>query len=53
MRVIVSELAITGVSDAFDDDDFQFARAVLLAVSRGLEVLGRFVAGDRLLEAPR
>jgi len=29
----------------------QFARAVLLAVRRGLEVLGRFVAGDRLLEA--
>src|SRR6266853_582302 len=26
------------------------ARAGLLAVRRGLEVLGRFVAGDRLLE---
>src|SRR5882757_8285890 len=39
------------VSDALDDDDLQLARAVLLAVSRGLEVLGRFVAGDRLLEA--
>jgi hypothetical protein len=39
------------VSDAFDDDDLQFARAVVLAVRRGIEVLGRFVAGDRLLEA--
>src|SRR5262245_14966423 len=39
------------VSDALDDDDLQLARAVLLAVRRGLEVLGRFVAGDRLLEA--
>ena len=50
-EVIVSELVITGVSDAFDDDDLQFARAVVLAVRRGIEVLGRFVAGDRLLEA--
>ena len=39
------------VSDALDDDDLQLARAVLLAVRRGLKVLGRFVAGDRLLEA--
>ena len=39
------------VSDAFDDDDLQFARAVLLAVRRGLKVFGRFVAADRLLEA--
>ena len=38
------------VSDALDDDDLQLARAVLLAVRRGLKVLGRFVAGDRLLE---
>src|SRR5258705_12655143 len=38
-------------SDALDDGDLQLARAVLLAVRRGLEVLGRFVAGDRLLEA--
>ena len=38
-------------SDALDDDDLQLARAVLLAVRRGLKVLGRFVAGDRLLEA--
>src|SRR5262245_13998870 len=42
---------VGGVSDALDDDDLQLARAVLLAVRRGLEVLGRFVAGDRLLEA--
>src|SRR5262249_20323675 len=33
------------------DDDLQFARAVLLAVRRGLEVFGGLVAGDRLLEA--
>ena len=39
------------VSDALDDDDLQLARAVLLAVRRGLKVFGRFVAGDRLLEA--
>src|SRR5215472_15352730 len=39
------------VSDALDDDDLQLARAVLLAVRRGLKVLRRFVAGDRLLEA--
>src|SRR5690349_13583875 len=39
------------VSDAFDDDDLQFACAVLLAMRGGLKVLGRFVAGDRLLEA--
>jgi hypothetical protein len=39
------------VSDTFDDDDLQLARAVLLAVRRGLKVLGRFVAGDRLFEA--
>src|SRR5215470_8529248 len=39
------------VSDTFDDDDLQLARAVLLAVCRGLEVLGRFVAGDSLFEA--
>src|SRR5882724_11548365 len=38
-------------SDALDDDDLQLARAALLAVRRGLKVLGRFVAGDRLLEA--
>src|SRR5258705_12137364 len=38
-------------SDALDDGDLQLARAVLLAVRRGLKVLGRFVAGDRLLEA--
>ena len=29
----------------------QLARAVLLAVRRGLKVFGRFVAADRLLEA--
>src|SRR5215470_17403833 len=39
------------VSDALDDDDLQLARAVLLAVRRGLKVFGRLVAGDRLLEA--
>src|SRR5215470_13430590 len=39
------------VSDALDDDDLQLACAVLLAVRRGFEVLGRLVAGDRLLEA--
>src|SRR5215472_277928 len=39
------------VSDTFDDDDLQLARAVLLAVRRGLKVLGRFVAGDRFFEA--
>src|SRR5262249_50533464 len=39
------------VSDALDDADLQLARAVLLTVRRGLKVLGRFVAGDRLLEA--
>src|SRR5262249_9286531 len=39
------------VSDALDDDDLQLPRAALLAVRRGLKVLGRFVAGDRLLEA--
>src|SRR5215813_1825922 len=39
------------VSDALDDDDLQLARAVLLAVRRGLKIFGRFVAGDRLLEA--
>src|SRR4030095_7196613 len=39
------------VSDAFDDDDLQFACAVLLAVRGGLEVLGRFVAGCPFLEA--
>src|SRR5262249_8019435 len=42
--------ALSAVSDTFDDDDLQLARAVLLAVRRGLKVLGRFVAGDRLLE---
>src|SRR5215471_11189321 len=31
--------------------DSLLARAVLLAVRRGLKVFGRFVAGDRLLEA--
>src|SRR5258708_40103841 len=51
-EVIVSELVITGVSDAFDDDDLQFARTVLLAGSRRLEDLVRFVAADRLLGAP-
>src|SRR6185437_16656377 len=39
------------ISDALDDDDLQLAYAVLLAVRRGLAVLARFVAGDRLLEA--
>src|SRR6195256_4722759 len=39
------------VSDALDDDDLQLGGAVLLAVRRGLKVLRRFVAGDRLLEA--
>jgi len=42
---------VSAVSDTFDDDDLQLARAVLLAVSRGLKVLGRFMAGDRLFEA--
>src|SRR5262245_49225677 len=42
---------VGGVSDALDDDDLQLARAVLLAVRRSLKVLGRFAAGDRLLEA--
>src|SRR5262245_58736121 len=31
---------VGGVSDALDDDDLQLARAVLLAVRRGLKVLG-------------
>src|SRR5665213_2802415 len=39
------------VSDALDDDDLQLTRAVFLAMRRGLHVLGRFVAGDRALEA--
>src|SRR5262249_59675329 len=39
------------VSDTFDDDNLQLARAILLAMRRGLKVLGRFVAGDRLFEA--
>src|SRR6476660_1885060 len=42
---------VGGVSDALDDDDLQLARAVLLAVCRGLKVFGRLVAADRLLEA--
>src|SRR5215475_12298257 len=42
---------VGGVSDALDDDDLQLARAVLLAVRRGLKVFGRLVAGDRLFEA--
>src|ERR1700719_1627567 len=44
-------LGVRWASDALDDDDLQLARAILFAVRRGLEVLGRFVAGDRLLEA--
>src|SRR6516164_1917818 len=46
-----SRSAAQWVSDALDDDDLQFACAVLLAMRGGLKVLGRFVAGDRLLEA--
>ena len=39
------------VSNALDDDNLQLARAVLLAVRCGLEILGRVVACDRLFES--
>jgi hypothetical protein len=41
---------VLAVSDAFDDDDLQLACTIFLAVRGGLEVLGRFVAGDCFLE---